>query len=172
MLIRLSDLNLPTEPPASHDAPAVHDHLTAAGLEVVRVFDPATAISGPLVIGRVLDVQELNGFRKPVRYARIDAGEAEPRSVVCAALNFGPGDLVVTALPGTTLADGTLITERTVYGVPSQGMLCSARDLHIGDDHSTIVIVREASDPGDDARSTGVLNDLTVELGPAAALQL
>ena len=78
--------------------------LVRVGLEVERVESAADGISGPLVVGRVLSIEEpqTNG-KKPIRCCPVDVGEAEPRGIVCGARNFAVGDLVVAALPGAVL---------------------------------------------------------------------
>jgi phenylalanyl-tRNA synthetase beta chain len=98
-------------------------------------------IVGPLVVGRVLEIEELTGFKKPIRYSRVDVGAAEPASIICGARNFAVDDLVVVALPGTRFPDGFTIEARTTYGRVSEGMMCSPRELGLRDDHSTIVVL-------------------------------
>lgn len=56
------------------------------------------------MVGEVLAIEELTGFKKPIRYCRVDVGEAngtgEPQNIVCGATNFAVGDRVVVVLPG------------------------------------------------------------------------
>ena len=95
-----------------------------------------TRSSGPLVVGRVLELRDepqKNG--KTIRWCQVDVGEAEPRGIVCGAHNFAVGDLVVVALPGAVLPGGFAIAARKTYGHVSDGMICSVRELGIGDDH-------------------------------------
>ena len=63
-------------------------------------------VDGPLTVGRVAEIEELTEFKKPIRACKVDVGEHEPRDIVCGATNFAVGDLVVVALPGTTLPGG------------------------------------------------------------------
>ena len=63
-------------------------------------------VDGPLTVGRVTDIEELTEFKKPIRACKVDVGEDKPREIVCGATNFAVGDLVVVALPGTTLPGG------------------------------------------------------------------
>ena len=118
------------------------ERLVALGLEVETVDRPGEEISGPLVVGRVLTVEEeqhSNG--KTIRWTTVDVGETEPRGIVCGAFNFAVGDLVAVALPGATLTGGFEITARKTYGHVSDGMICSARELGTGDDHTGILVL-------------------------------
>lgn len=72
--------------------------LIRIGHEVEEVL-PVGPVTGPLTIGRVADIEELTGFKKPIRAVKVDVGEPEPRDIVCGATNFAVGDLVVVALP-------------------------------------------------------------------------
>ena len=73
--------------------------LIRIGHEVEEII-PVGPVSGPLTVGRVLEIEELTEFKKPIRAVKVDVGEAEPRDIVCGATNFAVGDLVVVALPG------------------------------------------------------------------------
>ena len=68
-------------------------------------------------------------------------GEAEPRGVVCGAANFVVGDLVVVALPGAVLPGGFAIDGAHDVRTLSDGMICSARELGLGDDHTGIIVL-------------------------------
>ena len=127
------------ELPPGTSSREVGDALVRVGLEVERVDSAAEAMCGPILIGHVLsfdDEPQKNG--KTIRWCTVDVGEAEPRGIVCGATNFAIGDLVVVALPGAVLPDGFAISARKTYGHVSDGMICSARELRIGDDHTGI----------------------------------
>ena len=62
------------------------------GLEVEGIHR-AGQVTGPLVVGRVLEIEELTGFKKPIRYTQVDVGEDGPRGIVCGARNFAVGDM-------------------------------------------------------------------------------
>ncbi|HET9116931.1 MAG TPA: phenylalanine--tRNA ligase subunit beta, partial [Pseudonocardiaceae bacterium] len=135
-----------------------------AGLEVEAVHHLGP-VSGPLVVGRVLQIEELTGFAKPIRYCLVDDGEPAPRGVVCGATNFVVGDLVVLARPGTLLPGDVAIAARTAYGRTSDGMICSAAELHLGDDHTGIIVLPgDAAVPGDSAVEVLGLDDAVIEL--------
>jgi phenylalanyl-tRNA synthetase beta chain len=86
------------------------------------------------------------------------------RGIVCGAHNFGVDDLVVVALPGTVLPGGFAISARKTYGHVSDGMICSARELGLGDEHAGIMVLEpDAGKPGDDARGVLHLVDDVIE---------
>ncbi|MFI0356611.1 phenylalanine--tRNA ligase subunit beta [Actinomadura sp. 9N407] len=130
--------------------------LIAAGLEVETVEQAGLDVTGPLVVGRVLAIEELTGFKKPIRYCQVDVGQAngtgEPQNIVCGAANFAVGDRVVVILPGGELPGGFTIGSRKTYGKVSEGMICSVRELEIGDDHDGILVLPPGDEPaGTDA---------------------
>ncbi|MGZ4719888.1 phenylalanine--tRNA ligase subunit beta [Oryzihumus sp.] len=139
-------------------------------------------ITGPLVVGRVLELAEepqKNG--KVIRWCQVDVGEhgqrlteGTPQGIVCGAHNFAVGDLVVVVLPGAVLPGNFAIAARKTYGHVSNGMICSAAELGLGDDHAGIIVLQEwfAEDPellaslqpGDDAIALLGLADEVVEV--------
>jgi len=134
------------------------------GLEVDDVLrTPPT--TGPLVVGRVLEIEELTGFKKPIRYCRVDVGNPEAQGIVCGARNFAVGDLVVVALPGVVLPGDFAIAARETYGKVSDGMICSVRELGIGDDHEGILVLgTEGIEPGTPAAGVLGLDDVVFDL--------
>ena len=114
--------------------------LTAAGLEVETVEQVGHDISG-VVVAEVTGIEELTGFKKPVRYCQVSTGAAEPSSVICGAVNFAVGDRVPLAQPGSSLPGGFEISAKKAYGRMSHGMICSAAELAIGDEHSGILVL-------------------------------
>ncbi len=138
--------------PAGLTARELGDALVRVGLEVERVESAADGISGPIVVGRVLAITELTEFKKPIRFCQVEVGESEPRGIVCGARNFAEDDLVVAALPGAVLPGPFPIAARKTYGHTSDGMICSARELGLGEDHDGILVLPPGSaEPGDDA---------------------
>lgn len=154
--------------PEGSDAPTVEriaDAFVRAGLEVEAVHQLGP-VSGPLVVARVLEIEELAGFAKPIRYCVVDdGGQTVPRGVVCGATNFVAGDLVVLARPGTVLPGDVAIAARTAYGRTSEGMICSAAELRLGDDHTGIIVLPAgAAVPGESATPVLGLDDAVIEL--------
>ncbi len=97
-------------------------------------------ITGAVVVGRVLDaVAEPQRNGKIIRWCQVDTGDGEPRGIVCGAPNVGAGDLVVVSLPGAVLPGGFAIAARRTYGHVSDGMICSAAELGMGEDHDGII---------------------------------
>lgn len=136
----------------------VADRLTAVGLEVESVSTVGGGVSGPLVIGRVESIEELTDFKKPIRVCRVDVGPTSGgvRGIVCGASNFAEGDLVVVALPGAVLPGDFTIAARTTYGHVSDGMICSERELGLGDEHGGILVLASGAVGADAREATGV----------------
>ena len=134
------------------------------GHEVENVI-PVGPVSGPLTIGRVVEIEELTEFKKPIRACKVDVGESEPRDIVCGATNFVAGDLVVVALPGTVLPGDFRIATRKTYGHVSDGMICSASELNLGTDHAGILVLSPGTaEPGDSAIDVVGLDDVVFDL--------
>src|SRR5262249_45661419 len=151
------------------------EKLITAGLEVETVEELGADLSGPLVVGRVLELEELTEFKKPIRHCQVDVGRAngtgEPQSIVCGATNFGAGDTVVVILPGGELpgerpGEPMVIGARKTYGRMSAGMICSERELGMGDDHGGIIVLPADMDAerGDDAIELLRLRDQVLDI--------
>ncbi|MBN2176239.1 MAG: phenylalanine--tRNA ligase subunit beta [Demequinaceae bacterium] len=151
--------------------------LVKVGLEEEGVH--GSGVMGPLVVGRVITAEkETHKNGKSILYCRVDVGEHNDpegefpasRGIVCGAHNFGAGDLVAVALPGAVLPGDFEIAARKTYGHVSDGMICSERELRIGDDHSGIMVLTrkgfEAADltPGQDALPLLGLDEETLEI--------
>src|SRR3984957_12965681 len=147
----------------SVDADDVARRLTACGLEVESVERVGYDITG-VVVAEVLEVEELTGFRKPVRYCQVSTGDGQERHVICGATNFSAGDRVPLALPGATLPGGFEIGARKTYGKISEGMICSAAELALGDDHSGIMVLASDAPLGTDFVAYGGLRDIVMDV--------
>ena len=110
------------------------DKMTAIGLEVEEVANPAAALA-PFRIARVLSAEKHPQADK-LQVLTIDTGEGEPLQVVCGAPNARAGLVGVFGGPGTYIpgSDFTL-GKAKIRGVESSGMMCSARELQLGEDH-------------------------------------
>jgi len=151
--------------PAGVDGRAVAERLIAAGLEVESVETAGGDVTGPLVVGHVEAIEELTGFKKPIRFCQVDggAGHGGVRGIVCGARNFAVGDLVVVALPGAVLPGGFHIAARETYGHVSDGMICSQRELGLGEDHDGIMVLGSGT-VGEDAASVLGLGEETLDI--------
>jgi phenylalanyl-tRNA synthetase beta chain len=148
------------------DVPAeeLEQTLLRIGHEVEEVI-PLGTVDGPLTVGRVVEIEDLTEFKKPIRACRVDVGENKPREIVCGATNFVVGDLVVVALPGTVLPGGFTITARKTYGRTSDGMICSTAELGLAADHSGILVLPPGTaDPGADGIDVLGLDDVVFHL--------
>ncbi|WNO75607.1 phenylalanine--tRNA ligase subunit beta [Streptomyces sp. AM8-1-1] len=145
MRVPLSWLREYVDLPATETGRDVQTRLVAAGLEVETVEQLGAGLKGPLVVGRVLTIEELTEFKKPIRHCTVDVGQAngtgEPQEIICGARNFAVGDKVVVALPGAVLPGDFQIAERKTYGRMSRGMICSSSELDMGDDGTKGIIV-------------------------------
>ncbi|MGC5333600.1 phenylalanine--tRNA ligase subunit beta [Micromonospora sp. DT62] len=170
MRVSVSWLREYVDLPADLPAGDLEQALVGLGIEVESVVDLRETVTGALVVGEVREIEELTGFKKPIRFCRVDVGDAngtgEPQEIVCGARNFAPGDRVVVILPGGVLPGGFAIGARKTYGRNSHGMICSARELGLGDDHDGIVVLPQdtPAKPGDDARPVVGLDDVVVDL--------
>lgn len=131
--------------PSSTTPEQISDGLIRVGFEVEEIIKQGAGLTGPLVFAKVLSIEELTDFKKPVRYVGLDCGEKETRFVICGATNFKEGDLIVAALPGAVLPGDFSIGARETYGKTSNGMICSARELGLGEDHSGIMTFAEGT---------------------------
>jgi phenylalanyl-tRNA synthetase beta chain len=166
MLVPVSWLREYVELPPGESARDIATRLLRAGLEVETVHETGGDVGGQLVVGRVDDIAvETHSNGKTIRWCRVDVGEPEQRGIVCGAHNFKEGDLVVVALSGAVLSGGFEITARRTYGHVSDGMICSARELGLGDDHTGIVVLRsDEGTPGDDAAAALHLRDDVLDI--------
>ncbi|MGW2871111.1 phenylalanine--tRNA ligase subunit beta [Kitasatospora sp. NPDC001225] len=155
MRVPLSWLREYVDLPAGETGRDVAERLVRAGLEVETVEQIGADFKGPLVVGEVLSIEELSGFKKPIRHCFVNVGDAngtgDPQEIVCGATNFAVGDKVVVVLPGAVLPGPFPIAARKTYGHTSAGMICSARELGMGDDHNGIIVLPPEYEPGTDA---------------------
>lgn len=148
--IALSWLGEHVELPADLTAEQLAADLVRVGLEEEGVH--GAAVTGPLVVGQVVSlVKEEQKNGKVINWCQVDVGVHNalddegrptiPRGIICGAHNFVAGDRVVAALPGAVLPGPFPIASRKTYGHISDGMICSARELGLGEDHDGIIVL-------------------------------
>ncbi|WP_439564274.1 phenylalanine--tRNA ligase subunit beta [Microcella sp.] len=159
-------VDLPATGDAMADAEALHAALVRVGLEEETIH--GVALTGPIVVGQVLEfVEEPQANGKTIRWCQVLTGPGETRGIVCGARNFEVGDKVVVTLPGAVLPGPFPIAARKTYGHVSDGMIASARELGLGDEHDGILrLATLGLDPevGTDAIALLGLDDLAVEV--------
>ncbi|MEV5160599.1 phenylalanine--tRNA ligase subunit beta [Streptomyces sp. NPDC053728] len=159
MRVPLSWLREYVDLPATETGRDVQAKLVSVGLEVETVEQTGAGLKGPLVVGQVLTIEELEGFKKPIRFCTVDVGTANgtgaPQEIVCGARNFSVGDKVVVVLPGAVLPGDFAIAARKTYGKTSHGMICSTDELGMGDTSghagAGILVLPPEYEPGTDA---------------------
>ena len=136
--------------------------LLSRGMEVERIDRPGSEVSG-VVVGKVLEVRPHPNADK-LHLVSLDLGSLGARSVVCGASNYVVDDLVPVALPGSTLPGGFEIARRKVRGEVSDGMMCSARELGLSEDHTGILILDPGFELGADLRECLGLGEPVLDL--------
>ena len=151
--------------PASVTPEQISEGLIRVGFEVEEIIKQGADLTGPLKFAKVLSIEEITEFKKPIRYVGLDCGEGQTRYVICGATNFVVGDLVVAALPGAVLPGDFKIGARETYGKTSNGMICSGRELGISDDHAGIMVFNEGEVAiGKDAIAALQINDVIFDV--------
>ncbi len=146
-------------------AQEIENAFVKVGFEIENIDHQGAEISGPLVVAKVVEIEELVEHKKPIRYVTLDCGESAVRYVICGARNFEVGDLVVAALPGAVLPGDVKISARETYGKISDGMICSGRELGISEDHNGIIVLSESvAVIGADAIALLEINDMIIDV--------
>src|ERR1700728_760455 len=156
--------------PEPYDALEVGRRLTQAGLEVEAVEQVGHDTRG-VITAQVITIEELTGFKKPIRYCRVAVTDEElakdPEAltgVICGAINFAAGDRVAFATVGAQLPGGFEITAAKKYGRVSEGMICAVDELGIGKDHSGILILPPDTPLGVDFAAYAGLRDDVLDI--------
>ena len=143
MKIPLSWLKEYVTLPAKITSDQISQAFVKVGFEIESIEAQGADLKGPLVVGKVLSIEELSEHKKPIRFVGLDVGEKKTRYVICGARNFKVNDLVVVALPGALLPGDFKISARETYGKISDGMICSAKEIGISDEHAGIIVLQE-----------------------------
>ena len=148
------------------DTAALCEKLTMAGFEVEDVTAAAPPFAN-VVVGSITKIEPHPNADR-LRVCTVDVGRDRALQIVCGAPNAAVGMRVPCALVGASLPDGQAIGETSMRGVQSQGMLCSARELCIGDDASGLLSLSADARVGQDVRDALALDDalITIKLTP------
>ncbi len=138
------------------------ERMTMLGLEIEAMRAPGKDIN-EIYVGHILDIQPHPDADKLV-VCKTDVGQDEPLQIVCGAQNMKVGDKVPTAVDGAVLPGGFKIGRRKMRGVESCGMMCSARELNLGEDHGGLLILNSDAPIGEDIRKTLGLDDVVFEI--------
>lgn len=177
MLIPIDWLNEHVTVRPDTDAAKLAAALVKVGLEEEAIHQPQ--VQGPVVVGKVLTREaktQSNG--KVINYCRVDVGihndapgsgkepsELPSRGIICGAHNFEVDDYVVVSLPGAVLPGDFRIAARKTYGHISDGMICSARELGIGEDHDGIIVLAHGDEQAFSANLPAVGENVLKYLG-------
>jgi phenylalanyl-tRNA synthetase beta chain len=117
-----------------------------------------------VVVAKVLELRPHPAADR-IQLVDVDTGDGEPLQICCGAFNMAVGDLVPLATIGTVMPDGLEIARRKLRGEWSNGMLCSSRELGMGDDHAGIMVLPPGSEIGADlSEALGIESDVLYDL--------
>ena len=145
MRVPLSWLREYTDVDAS--AEQIADALSIIAAEVNTIERRGPADTSGFVVGRVLSAEKHPNADR-LQLCKVDVGEGEPAQIVCGAWNFGAGATVAVARPGATLPNGLTLERRELRGQMSEGMLLAEDEIELGADHSGIMLLPDAFEPG------------------------
>jgi phenylalanyl-tRNA synthetase beta chain len=152
----------------------LEERLSMCGFEDVQVHREGPDLRD-VVVGRVIECAPHPNADK-LSACRVDVGDAEPLGIVCGAPNVATGQKVAVARAGVRLPDGTKLKRSKIRGVVSEGMICSRRELGLGEEHEGILVLDPEAPVGrplPEAMSTGrrILEvGITPNRGDAASL--
>ncbi|MGD8509174.1 MAG: hypothetical protein PVH81_09755, partial [Syntrophobacterales bacterium] len=136
--------------------------LTMAGLEV-EAIEPFHFGLERVVVGSIQSMKQ----HPAVEHLQVCKvlGSGDSLDVVCGAPNVAEGQMVPLALDGACLADGTEVSSAEIHGVFSQGMLCSEKELGLGEDASGIMVLDSGLSPGTPLAEALELDDVVLDIG-------
>ena len=140
------------------------DVLPMLGMEVEGVQGAGPPPLDKVVVGEVVTrEQHPEADRLTVCKVKVDADGPEA-NIVCGATNFQPGDRVLVALPGAKLPGGFKIKKSKLRGVTSEGMMCSSKELNLGEDHEGLLILKDRPEVGTPIDEVFADSDVTLDL--------
>ena len=147
--------------PVKLDTDKLVDALTMAGLEVDSVTDRYAHLQ-TVVVGRIVDVSPHPNADR-LTLCQVDIGDNTVK-VVCGAPNVKKEMLAPLALPGTVFDEDNILEKTTIRGETSHGMLCSEKELRIGEDGSGIMSLSASLTPGTPLDQALALSDKTLDI--------
>jgi len=149
--------------PFEGDPVALGEELSHLGMAVESLERIGEGLEG-IVVARVLETRAIEGANK-IHQVIVDVGDGQPLDIGCGAFNMAAGDLVPLATIGTVMPNGLEIGRRKMAGVWSNGMLCSATELGLGEDHAGIFVLPAHLEPGTPfAQAMGIERDVLYDL--------
>jgi phenylalanyl-tRNA synthetase beta chain len=149
--------------PFDADPELLGDTMSDLGMAVEEMTTVGEGLDG-VVVARIVDVEAIEGADR-IRLARVDPGDGNVLPVVCGAPNIHPGAVVPFAPVGTVLPGDFAIGRRKMRGQWSEGMLCSPRELGLGDEHGGILLLGESTPVGQPLREAlGIEPDVVFDL--------
>ncbi|MBC2593066.1 phenylalanine--tRNA ligase subunit beta [Ruficoccus amylovorans] len=137
--------------------------LPMIGLEVEGVESTGLPQFENLVVGEILS-REQHPDADRLGVCMVKVGDGEPQQIVCGASNYKVGDRVPVALPGCVLPGDFKIKASKLRGVPSNGMMCSAKELGMGEDHAGLLILEQRPEIGTPINDVFPGGDTVIEL--------
>jgi phenylalanyl-tRNA synthetase beta chain len=149
--------------PFEGDPVALGDQMSDLGMAVESIEHLGQGLDG-IVVAEVLDLRRHPDADK-IQLVDVDLGDGEALQICCGAFNMAVGDRVPLATLGTTMPNGMKIERRKLRGQWSNGMLCSSRELGLGEDHDGILVLDPAVTVGADLRAAlGIEPDVLFDL--------
>ena len=136
--------------------------LTMVGLEVESVTNPFDYLEN-VVVGRIVEISPHPNAAN-LKLCRVDTGDSIVQ-VVCGAPNIAENILAPLALPGTVFPDGSVLQTCDIRGQLSEGMLCSEKEIELGDNKSGVMVLSGAPEPGTKISEALSLSDFVLEIG-------
>ncbi|HOZ46898.1 MAG TPA: phenylalanine--tRNA ligase subunit beta [Candidatus Hydrogenedentes bacterium] len=148
------------------DVDTLAHKMTMLGIEIEAIERPWQGITG-VYVGEIRSIEPHPNADKLV-VCKTDVGRDQPLQIVCGATNMKVGDRVPTSVVGAKLVGGFEIAARKMRGVPSEGMMCAADELGLGEDHSGLMILDPSIPIGTDCIPLLGLDDVVfdVEITP------
>lgn len=141
---------------------ALTERLTMAGLEVDSI-EPAAAPFSKIVVGQVL-TREKHPNADKLSCCTVDVGGTAPLAIVCGAKNVAAGQHVPVATVGAVLGGDFKIKKSKLRGEPSEGMICSEKELGLAESSDGIMVLPEDAPIGEDVRVYLNLDDNLIDI--------